>query len=36
MSNFEMVRDKISSGQDPSGSSYVVSSSYKNGYLVRA
>jgi hypothetical protein len=32
---FEMVTDQISSGADSSGSSYVVSSSYKNGYIVR-
>ena len=32
---FETVTDQISSGADSSGSSYVVSSSYKNGYIVR-
>ena len=32
---FETVTDQISSGADPSGSSYIVSSSYKNGYIVR-
>lgn len=35
MSNFEMVPDKISSGLDPSGTTYITSSSYKNGILVR-
>lgn len=32
---FETVTDQISSGADSSGSSYAVSSSYKNGYIVR-
>jgi hypothetical protein len=32
---FEMVPDSISSGLDSSGSQYIVSSSYKNGNLVR-
>ena len=36
MSTFEMVTDKISSGADPSGTSYVTSSSYNNGNLIRA
>ncbi len=36
MSSFEMVPDKISSGSDPSGTTYITSSSYKNGILVRA
>ena len=35
MSNFEMISDKISSGLDPSGTTYITSSSYKNGILVR-
>jgi len=34
-STFEMITDSISSGLDPSGSQYIVSSSYKNGNLVR-
>jgi hypothetical protein len=34
-STFEMISDSISSGLDPSGSNYIVSSSYKNGNLVR-
>jgi hypothetical protein len=34
-SNFEMVIDSISSGLDPSASSYIQSSSYVNGLLVR-
>ena len=34
-SNFEMVQDSISSGQDFSASNYTVSSSYTNGNLVR-
>ena len=36
MSTFEMLPDKISSGADPSGTTYITSSSYKNGILVRA
>lgn len=36
MSTFEMVADRISSGADPSGTTYITSSSYKNGILVRA
>lgn len=32
---FEMIPDSISSGLDSSGSQYIVSSSYKNGNLVR-
>jgi hypothetical protein len=36
MSTFEMVTDKISSGADPSGTTYVTSSSYNNGNLIRA
>ena len=35
-SNFEMVVDDISSGMDPSASSYIVTSSYQNGTLVRS
>jgi len=35
-SNFEMVVDNISSGLDPSASSYTTSSSYSNGSLVRS
>jgi len=35
MSTFEMVTDKISSGADPSGTTYVTSSSYNNGNLIR-
>ena len=34
-SNFEMVVDSISSGLDSSASSYIQSSSYVNGLLVR-
>ena len=34
-STFELVTDQISSGLDPAGSTYIVSSSYKNGNLVR-
>ena len=34
-SNFETVVDEISSGLDPAGSNYIVSSSYPNGNLVR-
>ena len=34
-STFEMVVDSISSGLDPSASSYIQSSSYANGLLVR-
>jgi len=34
-STFEMVVDSISSGLDPSASSYIQSSSYVNGLLVR-
>jgi hypothetical protein len=33
---FETVVDEISSGLDPSASSYIVSSSYANGNLVRS
>ena len=36
MSTFEMISDRISSGSDPSGTTYITSSSYKNGILVRA
>ena len=35
-SNFETVVDDMLSGLDPSASSYIVSSSYPNGNLVRA
>jgi|TARA_X000000950_G_scaffold275584_1_gene362209 hypothetical protein len=35
-SNFETIVDDISSGLDPSASSYIVSSSYPNGNLVRS
>jgi hypothetical protein len=35
-SNFEMIVDDIASGLDPSASSYIVSSSYSNGNLVRS
>ena len=35
-STFEMVSDEIASGLDPSASSYIVSSSYAEGNLVRA
>ena len=35
-SNFETVIDDIASGLDPSASSYIVSSSYPNGNLVRS
>ncbi len=35
-SNFETVVDEISSGLDPAASSYVVTSSYANGNLVRS
>ena len=35
-STFEMVSDEIASGLDPSASSYIVSSSYASGNLVRA
>ena len=31
----EMVVDQISSGQDPSGSTYTVTTSYKNGSIIR-
>ena len=34
-STFETVVDEISSGLDPAGGSYTVSSSYQNGALVR-
>jgi len=34
-SSVEMVVDEISSGLDPSGSNYKVSSSYHNGSIVR-
>ena len=34
-SNFETVVDEISSGLDPAGSNYIVTSSYPNGNLVR-
>ena len=34
-STFEMVSDEIASGLDPSASSYIVSSSYADGNLVR-
>jgi len=34
-STFEMVSDEIASGLDPSASSYIVSSSYAEGNLVR-
>ena len=34
-SNFETIVDDIASGLDPSASSYIVSSSYSNGNLVR-
>ena len=32
---FDPIVDEISSGLDPSGSNYIVSSSYVNGALVR-
>ena len=35
-STFEMVSDQIASGIDPSASTYIVSSSYAEGNLVRA
>ena len=35
-SSFEMISDSISSGLDPSGSQYIVSSSYTTGNLVRS
>tara|TARA_Y100000590_G_scaffold386389_1_gene459165 strand:+ start:1008 stop:2933 length:1926 start_codon:yes stop_codon:yes gene_type:complete len=35
-SNFETVVDDISSGMDPSAASYIVTSSYQNGTLVRS
>ena len=35
-STFETVVDEISSGMDPAGGGYTVSSSYQNGALVRA
>ncbi len=35
-SNFETIVDDISSGLDPSASSYIVSSSYPSGNLVRS
>lgn len=35
-SNFETIVDDISSGLDPSASSYIVSSSYPDGNLVRS
>ena len=35
-SNFEMIVDDIASGLDLSASSYIVSSSYSNGNLVRS
>ncbi len=35
-SNFETIVDDIASGLDPSASSYIVSSSYSNGNLVRS
>ena len=35
-SNFETIVDEISSGLDPAGSNYVVTSSYQNGTLVRS
>jgi hypothetical protein len=35
-STFELIRDEISSGLDPSASNYIVSSSYNNGNLVRS
>ena len=34
-SKFDMVVDQISSGIDPSASSYIITSSYANGALVR-
>ena len=34
-SNVEMIIDEISSGLDPAGSNYKVSSSYNNGSIVR-
>jgi hypothetical protein len=34
-SNFEVIVDEISSGIDPSASTYLVTSSYPNGNLVR-
>ena len=34
-SDVEMVVDQISSGQDPSGSTYTVTTSYKNGSIIR-
>ena len=35
-SNFETVVDEIASGLNPAGSSYITTSSYANGSLVRA
>jgi len=35
-SAFDMIIDEISSGLDPSASSYIVSSSYDTGNLVRS
>ena len=32
---FDPIVDEISSGLDPTGSNYIVSSSYVNGALVR-
>ena len=34
-STVDMVVDQISSGIDPSGSTYTVTTSYKNGSIVR-
>ena len=35
-STFETVVDEVASGLDPSGSNYIVTSSYPNGTLVRS
>ena len=35
-STFETIVDEISSGLDPSGSNYIISTSYANGNLVRS
>ena len=34
-SNYEMIPDNISSGNDQSASNYIISSSYANGLLIR-
>ena len=35
-SNYEMIPDNISSGNDQSASNYIISSSYANGLLIRS